>query len=361
MKNIFFRVDASTEIGSGHVMRCLTLANILVEKGLRCEFICRKHDGHLTQFIKDKGFNVYNLNKSKMTSYIEDDYLSWLGETEENDAFECIKILKIHSVSWVVVDHYGIGKNWEKLIKNYCNKLFSIDDLADKIHDCDALLDQTYGRNKNDYIDLVPDNCDIFTGSRYALLRSEFSVHRPKSLSRREDGSIKKVMINLGGVDKNNHTLAILNILEKMDDLKNINFSVVLGSSAPNLESVQEKCLKHRYNIELLVAVDNMAELMSNCDLAIGAAGTTTWERCCLGLPTILLTLAKNQKHIVDNLSKENIALVISLSDCLESTLMSNIRKCLYEKETLANMTNSSIALVDGNGANKIALYLQEN
>jgi UDP-2,4-diacetamido-2,4,6-trideoxy-beta-L-altropyranose hydrolase len=361
MKKIFFRVDASTEIGSGHVMRCLTLASLLVKKGIDCEFICREHDGNLIEYISVKGFRVSNLKASTMVLNGELNYSSWLGDSEENDAYQCIKILKSYRVSWVVVDHYGIGQTWERLVKSYCHKLLSIDDLADKVHYCDALLDQTYGRTNNDYVRLVPSECDIFTGSGYALLRSEFFLLRSESLSRRFNGHIKNIMINLGGVDKNNLTLLILDILGKMDDLDNIVFFVVLGPTAPNIGSVRLTCLNHRYDVRFLVAVENMAELMASCDLAIGAAGATTWERCCLGLPTILVTLADNQKYIADNLSKKNIVLAISSSDCLRSTLPLHIQKCIYDREFLANMTRSSIDLVDGKGAEKIAHFLREN
>ena len=361
MKKIFFRVDASTEIGSGHVMRCLTLASLLVENGMDCEFICREHPGNLIEYITVKGFRVSHLKTSSMMLNGESDYSSWLGDSQENDAYQCIEILKNYPVSWIVVDHYGIGQNWERLVKGYCDKLLSIDDLADKAHHCDALLDQTYGRTTNDYVTLVSSECDIFTGSSYALLRSEFSLFRPASLSRRSNGCVRNIMINLGGVDKNNHTLIILNILGKMDDLDKITFSVILGPTAPNVESVRFACLNHRYDVRLLVAAENMAELMANCDLAIGAAGATTWERCCVGLPTILLTLADNQRYIADTLSKNNIVLTVSSSDCLESTLPLHIRKCLDNREFLANMTKSSIDLVDGQGAEKIARYLREN
>ena len=359
MQKVYFRTDASIQIGSGHVMRCLTLANYLNENGYKCEFICREHKGNLIEYIKIKGFKVSTLPNTSKSSDRNLDYLSWLGESQDNDAKQCIEILGDSMPSWLIVDHYGIDYNWEKAIKKTCVKLFCIDDLADKAHYCDGLLDQTFGRSQNDYKTLVPKRCDIFTGSNFALLRPEFLNFRKSSILRRSNGLLKKILINLGGVDKDNNTLLILEILEQIDDLDHINFTVVLGSSAPNILSVSNACKGHRYNIDLLVGVENIAEIMTNSDLAIGAAGATTWERCCLGLPTILLTIEKKQKYISSILSKQKIVLNISSIESIKSELPIHIKKCIANRNLLVNMTKSSIGLVDGMGAKRILSYLK--
>ena len=359
MQKVFFRTDASIQIGSGHVMRCLTLADYLNENGFKCEFICREHKGNLIDYIKIKGFKVSVLPNISKSSDINLDYSSWLGESQDNDAKQCIKILGDSMPSWLIVDHYGIDYNWEKTIKKACQKLFCIDDLADKAHYCDGLLDQTFGRSQNDYKTLVPKGCDIFTGSDFALLRPEFLNFRKLSILRRSDGLLKKILINLGGVDKDNNTLLILETLEQIDGLNHINFSVVLGSSAPNVLSVSNACKGHRYNIDLLIGVENIAEVMTDSDLAIGAAGATSWERCCLGLPTILLTLAENQKYISAVLSKQKIVLNISSIESIKSELPIYIKKCVANKNLLVNMTKSSIDLVDGMGAERVSSYLK--
>lgn len=358
MQKIFFRTDSSIEIGSGHVIRCLTLAKALEKNGYKCEFICRDHPRNYIEFIKKSGFKVFKLPSSSEDNLDKSEYSSWLKVSQERDAEECINILKDMTDHWIFVDHYGLDCVWENLLKPFSKKIFSIDDLANRKHSCDLLLDQTYGRKKKEYKNLVPKNCIILTGSEYALLRPEFNEYRKASLFRRNQKSVKNILINFGGVDKNNYTLLVLKILEEIDGLDEINFYVVLGLAAPNIESVQIASNTHRYNIDLKINFENIAELMTFSDLAIGAAGSSTWERCCLGLPTILLAIADNQKHISEKLKKEKMALYISPKESIKYYLPKYIHKCIHDKKFINRMSEISATATDGMGVKKIVSYI---
>jgi UDP-2,4-diacetamido-2,4,6-trideoxy-beta-L-altropyranose hydrolase len=302
---VIFRVDSSLKMGAGHVMRCLTLAQTLKENGVNVEFICRKHKGSLIEKIRSSGFVVHELKVFEETEV--DTKLAhshWLGATQQQDADDCIDILKEEKSNWLIVDHYALDEQWQKRLKSYYEKLMVIDDLADRKHQCDILLDQTFGRQKEDYSVLTPKNCKLLLGSQYALLRPEFAKWRIYSLERRSKPEFKQLLINMGGVDVDDFTGQVLDELKTCTLPSDVNVTIVMGGSAPHLESVKSKAIMLPYKTEVKVDVDNMAEIMVNSDVAIGAAGATTWERCCLGLPTIQIVVAKNQITIAKSLAE---------------------------------------------------------
>ena len=302
---VVFRVDASLKIGIGHVMRCLTLAQTLKENGANVEFICRKHEGNLIDKIRSNGFNVYELvllEENEADSKLS--HSRWLGATQQQDAGDCINVIKLEKIDWLIVDHYALDEDWQRKLEPYCEKLMVIDDLADRKHQCDILLDQTFGRQYDDYAALVPTNCELLLGSQYALLRPEFSKWRLYSLDRRSKLEFKQLLINMGGVDVNNVTGQVLQELKTCNLPNDINITIVMGDSAPHLEDIRTIASVSPYKMIVKVNVENMAEIMANADIAIGAAGATTWERCCLGLSTIQIVIAKNQITIAKSLAE---------------------------------------------------------
>ena len=304
---VVFRVDASLQIGIGHVMRCLTLAQVLKENGANVEFICRKHKGSLIDKIRLNGFIAHELElfgEADVNTSLAHSH--WLGATQQQDADDCIDILKAEKPNWLIVDHYALDEQWQKRLKPYYEKLMVIDDLADRKHQCDILLDQTFGRQKEDYLAFTTKGCELLLGSQYALLRSEFAKWRPYSLKRRRTLELKQLLINMGGIDVNNVTENVLDELKLCNLPNDMNITVVMGGLAPHLESVKSKAMTLPYKTEVKVDVGNMAEVMANSDIAIGAAGATTWERCCLGLPTIQIVTAENQNTIAKSLAKNN-------------------------------------------------------
>jgi len=222
-----------------------------------------------------------------------------------------------------------------------------IDDLADRKHQCDILLDQTFGRQQEDYSAFTPKDCQLLLGSQYALLRPEFAKWRPYSLKRRGKPEFKQFLINMGGVDVDNVTENVLDELKICNLPNDMKITVVMGGFAPHLDSVKSKANALPYKAEVKVDVGNMAEIMANSDIAIGAAGSTTWERCCLGLPTIQIVIAKNQLFSAEVLAHHNIV-----------KLAKEIKEIAYLLESSSEWMNSvgSVALeiCDGMGGYKV-------
>ena len=348
---IVFRVDSSVVIGSGHVMRCLTLAQALKENGVNVEFICRKHEGNLICKIRSSGFVVHEL---EMYKEIKVDtrlaHSPWLGATQQQDANDCINIFKPGKIDWLIVDHYALNDLWQKRLNPYFEKLMVIDDLADRKHQCDVLLDQNFGRSYQDYKDLVPTSTKLIMGSEYALLRPEFEKYRWYSLNSRKDEKFKKLLVNMGGSDPDNITGKVIDRLQVAKLSKDVEITIVMGKTAPHLTRVITSVDKLPYKSEVKVDVNNMAELMANADIAIGASGATTWERCCLGLPTIQLITAYNQEFIAQKLNEINAIKLVEIDDIIE-----NLENFQY---WMKGVGKSASKVTNGTGIKRILEFL---
>ena len=357
--NVVFRVDASIQMGTGHVMRCLTLADALKNQGAECYFICREHPGNLIGLIVQRGYHVDVLSYTDLSQERELQnhiiglaHASWLGSTQKEDSCLCNPILEALKPDWLIIDHYALDVRWEKALRPYCKKVMVIDDLADREHDCDLLLDQTFGRDLKDYIARVPVSCEILCGAEYALLRPEFSQWREYSLERRGNSQLKHLLINLGGVDKDNITTQILIALKQCALPSKLKITVVMGGTAPWIKEVRQQAQDMPWTTEVVVGVNNMAELMAKSDLAIGAAGSTSWERCCLGLPCIVICLAENQKKVIHILEESGAAILCGLEDSINSKFLNS--KFEYAKKNLPKLIKNSICIVDGLGVNRV-------
>ena len=341
MKAIF-RVDASLKMGTGHVMRCLTLAQVLNENGANVEFICRKHEGSLIGKILSSGFVVHELKvfeEAKVDNKLVHSH--WLGATQQEDADECIDVLSSEGVDWLIVDHYALDEDWHCSLKPCYRKLMVIDDLADKIFDCDVLLNQNLGAQIEDYKKKIPDNCELLLGCNYALLRSEFSDLRGRALEKRKNTiAINNILITMGGNDNENITY---DILQQLNGKYNI--TVVLGGSPVHKDMIINYAKGK--NIKVIIDADNIAELMFETDLAIGAGGSTSWERCCLGLPTLLYITAENQRMVAENLEKKGAVVIVKN---LKDDLKMIINTIAYWK----SISNKSQAICDGLGVKRI-------
>lgn len=362
--NIVFRCDASIQIGTGHVMRCLTLADELTNQGAKCYFICREHEGNLIGFITQKGYKVYKLEAGSLNNSNKDEaeptlfHSEWLGSSQTEDANQTIDIISDIEPEWLIIDHYALNDYWEQKLRPHCDSILVIDDLADRKHDCEILLDQTFGRSKQDYQDLVPDHCKVLCGTTYALLRPEFSKWRQYSLERRKNNTLEHILVNLGGVDKDNLTSKILDTLKQAPLSDSCKITVVMGSTSPWISTVIEKAEQLPWRIEVKTGVSNMAELMANSDLAIGAAGSTSWERCCLGLPTIMIVIADNQKDIANNLKSADAVKVILNDQSLVATINEYISMFMGSLESLKLMSQSSANILDGKGVMRIINHI---
>lgn len=359
-----FRVDASLEIGTGHVMRCLTLATALSATGAKCHFICREHTGNLIDIIRAKGFTVHILpalepeqDGRHLTAPDSEPALlhqQWLGTTQAVDAGSCLPIVADIQPDWLIVDHYALDARWELALRPHYRKLLVMDDLADRRHTCDVLLDQTYGRSEDDYRPLVPDDCTLLCGSQYALLRPEFAALRPYSLARRAKPELRHLLITMGGADKDNATGLVLEALRECRLPADCKITVVMGATSPWLGQVAAQALEMPVATTVKVGVTNMAQLMADSDLAIGAAGTTSWERCCLGLPTILIVSAENQIGVANGLANEGAANVIELGHSIPDRLPKLIEPLIEQASILQTMTQAAAPLVDGKGSEAV-------
>jgi len=358
--SFLFRVDASLLIGAGHVMRCLTLADRLRVEGADCSFVCREHVGHLCDLIEGHGYTVHRLPIGEGISTHRDadslrgDHAGWLGSSEEEDAMLTAGVIAPNTPpDWIVVDHYALGARWERALRSSCRKMFAIDDLADRAHDCDALLDQNLGRSASDYDGLLPTRCQKFIGPGYALLRPEFARLRPASIARRMDGQCRTILVTMGGVDRDNVTGAVLEALDTADLPAHLRLIVVLGASAPWKDAVKARVRDMHLETELVVDANNMAERMRDADLAIGAAGSTAWERCCMGLPTLQVVLAENQRQIARALASCGAAVSIERHRLAER-MGTACGGLLRDPRAMIAMSNAAASVTEGLGAGRV-------
>ena len=297
MMRIAFRVDASNNIGYGHFMRCMTLADSLASECFQIMFLCRQLPLHFQKMISNKGYDFSLLTNAQVDDRLDDlQFSHWLGVSQYQDAINSIQSLGDGILDFIVIDHYGIDYRWETFLRKKARMVLVIDDLADRRHDCDVLIDQNlYDDMDHRYKNLVPSACRLFLGPKFAFLRPEFHEQRKKLKPR--DGKVRNILVYFGGVDNANNTLlaieALMNVgYEKLlhEELKII---VVIGKKHPALAEIKSICIKHNFICH--IQTQKMAELMSKADLAIGAGGISTFERLYLRLPSILKVTESNQ------------------------------------------------------------------
>lgn len=357
--SVVFRVDASLAIGSGHVMRCLTLAHEIRTKGGSCTFICREHTGHLIDAISGAGFACENLDMPSGngdSNSLLSDHSYWLGVTQESDARDCIPILDRVQPDWLVVDHYGLDHEWENLVANHVGKIMVIDDLANREHQCELLLDQNLGRKAADYKNLVPLTCTVLVGPMHALLGAEFSRLRNKSLLCRETAGLDSIVVAMGGVDAPDATGKVLEALKRCALAPHTRITVIMGLHAPALESIRHTAATMPYATQVLVNIDNVGEVMAASDLAIGAVGGSAWERCVLGLPSILVVLAENQKRGAIALAAKGAG--VFLGEVADINLRLPVLIGALDNCKLRDFSRAAAMLTDGSGAFRVARHM---
>lgn len=356
---IIIRTDASETIGSGHVMRCLTLADELKSNGAKILFICRELPGNMCSFIEAKGYTVYRLTPDAQGARTDvsgnlPEHANWLETSWENDSHETLMVLQEEFAEFdlLIVDHYAIDFRWEVLVRPFADKIMIIDDLADRHHDCDILLDQNFFHDmKKRYDGLVPNHCQLLLGPQYALLRPEFIDIR-KNLRGRE-GTIKRLLVFFGGSDSNNETAKVLKALKLIDHLS-MAVDVVVGKMNLHREDIKNICAELS-NCTFHYQISNMAELMNSADLMIGAGGTTSWERCCLGLPGIVTGIAVNQLKIAEDLAESGVIYYLGESSGTSVCSYQHSFMALFQSPWMIRMlSKKGAALVDGHGCHRI-------
>lgn len=295
------RADASTYIGSGHVMRCLTLAHRLKkEKNAKVVFVMRVLPGNLIGVVEKQGFEVLKLLPANQ-KYSLSGYGLWLTVPMEVDAQQTIEVLQHYLqehgcevVDRLIVDSYALDEQWELMLRPYCREIMVIDDLANRKHDCDILLDQNFYLNKDvRYAGLVPEHCKMLLGPEHALLREEF--YEAKKHLRKRDGNIKNILVFYGGSDLTNETeKAIKALVQLHDEGYSFTADIITGVSNSRREKIKYLCSKYQF-LHYYCQVSNMAEFMNKADLMLGAGGSTTWERLYMELPALVTAVAENQ------------------------------------------------------------------
>lgn len=364
LMEVAFRVDASTLIGSGHVMRCLTLAEVLADAGARCYFVMRENSGSLEKVVCGRGHQVLMLSSGglgKTTGPPENEptHANWLGVSWETDASDTVLALRGIELDWLVVDHYALDCRWESQVGECSKRLMVIDDLADRTHHCDLLLDQNLGRETHDYDGLVPGHTKRLIGSDYALLRPEFSRARARTLEERQTREPANILVSMGGVDAANVTGNVLRVLDTIEVVASCRVTVVLGAACPHVDEVTEQAESMHLETRVVVNANNMAELMSQADLAIGAAGGSAWERCCLGLPSLLVVMADNQRPGAEALKRAGASLILGWPDAIEETLPRAMHE-VFAPGRLLEMSQNAATICDGLGVQRVADALRE-
>ncbi len=358
---IVFRTDASLHIGTGHILRCLTLADALREHGAQSTFICRPHPGHLLDLIQQRGHTAKALSPADdaFTAPADPCHAKWLGTDWASDAAQTQQALGNQVVDWLVVDHYALDRRWEQTLRPHTRRIMAIDDLADRPHDCDLLLDQNLGRQAKDYGGLLSRHTQTLIGPPYALLRPEFAQWREHSLHRRAQPQLKNLLITMGGVDQANATGQVLDALKCCELPTDLRITVVMGPTAPWLVQVQAQATAMPRPTQVLAGVNNMAQLMAESDLCIGAAGGSAWERCALGLPTFVLILAVNQHSGALALQSHGAAWVAADVQQLMNEITALFNKKM-QTAALRKMSQAAAKLATGNGASQVVELLLE-
>ncbi len=352
--SVLFRADASPAMGIGHVMRCLTLAAALTERGSHCRLACTHETLRTVAALRHAAIEVVEL--------------------PDGAACDPAALTALPAPDWVVIDHYRLGADYERRLRPWAERILVIDDLADRRHDCDILLDQTVGRRAESYAGLVPASALVLAGPAHALLRPGFAAARrtypdepcselrakpgapcgakakPTDVGARRLRGDMRILVSLGGTDPLNATATVLDALAAAD--LGIAVTVVMGSAAPALEQVRAQAARLRPPAELAVDVADMVALMTSCDLAVGAAGTSALERCCLGLPTLLLVIADNQREVAAGLAQAGAAVVAVLD---AADIAGKLADLAGDAEARRRLAEQGRMLCDGAGAGRLA------
>jgi UDP-2,4-diacetamido-2,4,6-trideoxy-beta-L-altropyranose hydrolase len=336
MEVVVIRADASADIGGGHIYRCLTLAGALTGTNKEVHFICRQLNGHLAKLIEQRGFDVSLLPADNPID-------------ELNDAIQCRELLEQLSPALIIVDHYQLSAQWHTVISPLTQQLVVIDDIANRPYNCDLLFDQSLARTADEYAPWLTQRCKtVITGAQHALLRAPFIELREQAkIKRSTPRKIENVLVAMGATDPQNVTLTVLQQLT-CNDWK---INVVLTDKAKHLNSVRDFIAASPLNIDLLVNVSDMAALILESDIAIAAAGTSMLERCCLGLPSVIVCLADNQKHIAKAVAQSHSAIGVIDINLISSKLSDVLHAFINDSSQYQQIASKAFAICNGEGS----------
>lgn len=346
MKTAIFRTDASVEIGGGHVMRCLVLADQLKANQWRTIFLCRELRGNLFGTIQARGHEVQGLPGGAVESW-------------ERDAKDVEGVLQQLGVrpEWLIVDHYSLDSRWERELQASVGKIMVVDDNAERMHDCDLLLDQNLlPKIEESYRKVVPARTQLLLGPQYALLATDYEVARQRV--KPHSGEVKRILISYGSCDPSNETgkaLSALAAIKRPD----IRIDVVVGSANPNMSGV-EKQMQKLPNSYLHVQLSSLAPLIQQADLALSAGGSTIYELLILGVPIVVTTTADNQLPTIRHLSSLEIVTWLGCHrDVSVDHVQMAIEKAIKNPETIITKSKRGCEMMVGDGAKKVVAKME--
>lgn len=317
--NIAFRVDASIDIGTGHTMRCLNLASALREAGAKCVFISKNCPGDFNLQIEQQGYEVFKLNER--------------DEVRSFDLIEDAKttkaLIKNHQIDWLIIDHYKIDKRWQNILRDCCQKILVIDDLADRPHECDLLLDGNVSRSGSDYTGFVPEGCDLLIGPEYLLL--DPICHKLKTKKR------EGTLVFLGGGDNQTDLERLIPIVAEGEVPKPV--TIILGQSQPNKEKLQSQCKHHKIGCE--INPENFKERCSQAELALVRCGLVSYELATFLTPSISFWREGIHKKVALWLEEKNYCFATTIEEFTsKGSIKSQVSQALKNKPNKALQTN---------------------
>lgn len=352
---IAIRADSSARMGSGHLVRCLTLAEELRGRGASIRFISRELSGNFIGRVEAEGHPVLRLPAPPGWSDPGgEDYAAWLGVSQQEDARECLQSLDGAPLDWLIVDHYSLDHEWESRLRTVARRIAVIDDLANRRHDCDIIFDQNYfgAATATRYDALVPPACRRLLGPQFALLQPLYRLLRPLIPAR--NGFVTRVLVFFGGSDLPNDTMRALQALSA-PEFAQLAVDVVAGQNHPDRSGL-EAWVNRRPGAALYSGLPSLAGLTGRADLAVGGGGSTTWERACLALPAIVVTLADNQRAFSAALAADGYQVLLGRNSAVSVDMWrAALREVIASPARLAELSRRVATLTDGSGSESFA------
>lgn len=355
--NFVFRVDASRLIGSGHLMRCLSLADELKIRDNNILFVSSKDNGNLNKIISDREHEVYEIPSIPIKLKNSSNFSGENNSRINIDAKLTIKAIENIKVDWLIVDHYFLDYKWELELKKYVEAILVIDDLANRKHNCNILLDQNFFGNEthNRYENLINKECLTLLGPKYSILSKEY--REVQYTLKKRNGLISRVLIFMGAVDSKGQTVQALKALSK-DELQYLSVDVVIGRANKDKNQILS-IASNRKNTKIYNALPSLFELMQKADLMLCSGGATTWERCSLGLPAIVYISSENQRRFSELLAKDDVQVLIESSNHISNQdWFLKICELSKDYDKLKKMSKLCSKIVDGKGVNRLLFNL---
>jgi UDP-2,4-diacetamido-2,4,6-trideoxy-beta-L-altropyranose hydrolase len=316
-------------------MRCLTLADALRAEGASCTFVARELPRQLADKMLGQGHGLIRLEEQT-------------GDVAD-DAAQTVTAIAGEDCDWLIVDSYALDYRWEQRVRGHARAVLVMDDLADRRHDCDLLVDQNYYADaQSRYASLVPEGTRCLLGPGYALLRAQFAGALPRATQMAD-----RLFVAMGGSDQFDICAQVIELLRR------------LGARAPGADIVAgtDTALFARLgrgaegleNVRVHGFVDDIATLMARCNMAIGAGGSSTWERCALGLPALVIVTADNQRRMSQDLAHAGLIVLLGeAADVSVDSLGEAVARLRADAVLRSRLSDGGMRLVDGQGVRRV-------